>query len=144
MSVSLRGTLSAIGDPVVRSYLEEAVACYEHNLLRSTVVLTWCVVFSLFRSWLFRNHLAALNAAMAAWKQPVQIRTLDDFQELNEGVVIETARKSGLIKKEQHKSLKQALDQRNSYAHPTAKLITPAIAEAYLETVLKEILPIYG
>lgn len=144
VSGSLRATLAAIGDPAVRSYLEEAMACYEHNLLRSTIVLSWCVAFGLFRAWLFRNHLATLNTTMSGWKQPFQIKSLDDFQELNEGTVIETARKCGLITKEQLKTLKQALDQRNSYAHPTAKLITPAIAEAYLETVLKEIVPSYG
>lgn len=81
---------------------------------------------------------------MSVWKQPFQIRTLDDFQELNEAQVIDTAKKAGLITKEQHKTLKQALDTRNSYAHPTPKLMTPAIAEAYLETVLKEVMPVYG
>jgi hypothetical protein len=144
VSASLRGTLSAIGDPAVRAYLDETVACYENNLLRSTIVLSWCVAYGLFRSWLFRNHLPTLNAAMAAWKQPFQIKVLDDFQELNESVVIDTAKKTGLITKEQFKTLKQALDIRNSFAHPTAKLITPAIAEAYLETILKEIMPVYG
>lgn len=144
VSASLRGTLSAIGDPVVRAYLDEAVTCYENNLLRSTIVLSWCVAYGLFRSWLFRNHLLTLNTAMSAWKQPFQIKVLDDFQELNESVVIDTSKKTGLITKEQFKTLKQSLDTRNSFAHPTAKLISPAIAEAYLETILKEIMPVYG
>lgn len=144
LSVSLRGTLSAISDPSVKSYLEEAIGCFEQNLLRSAVIMTWCVAYGLVRAWLYRNHLAALNSAMASWKNPVQITKLDDFQELNEGTVIEAARKSGLISKEQHKTLKQLLDQRNSYAHPTPKAITPSFAEAYIESVLREILPHFG
>lgn len=144
ISASLRGTLAAVGDPAVRAYLEEGVGCFEHNYLRSSIIMGWCVAYGLFRAWLFRNHLLALNNAMSLWKTPFQIAKLDDFQEMTEAVVIDTARKSGILTKEQHKTLKQLLDQRNSYAHPTAKTISPSAAEAYLETVLKEILPTYG
>jgi hypothetical protein len=144
VSAGLRGTLGAIGDPAVKSYLEEAITCFEHNMLRSALIMTWCVAFGLFRSWLFRNHLAQLNAAMSAWKTPFQITKLDDFQDLTEGTVIDTARKAGLISKEQQKTLKGLLDQRNSFAHPTPKIITPSMTEAYIEAVLGEIVPAYG
>jgi hypothetical protein len=144
ISASLRGTLSAIGDPSVRTYLDEAIGCFEHNLLRSAIVMTWCVGYGLFRAWLYRNHLAALNANFGTWKTPVHIVRLDDFQDLNEGTVIETARKLKLITKEQHKTLKQLLDQRNSYAHPTLKAITPSFSEAYIEAVLRDVIPHFG
>jgi hypothetical protein len=144
VSASLRGTLSAIGDPTVKSYLEEAISCFEQNLLRSAVIMTWCVSYGLFRAWLYRNHLVTLNTAMGAWKTPVMISKLDDFQELTEATVIDTARKIGAITKEQYKTLKQQLDQRNSYAHPTAKVITSSIAEASIETAIGEVLPVFG
>jgi len=102
------------------------------------------VAYGLVRDWIFRNHLAALNAVMGAWKNPVLITKLDDFQELTESVVIDTARKATMISKEQNKTLKQLLDQRNSYAHPTTKPITPAIVEAYIDTVIREVLPAFG
>ena len=50
VSVSLRGTLSAIGDPAVKAYLEEAIACFEQNLLRSALIMTWCVSYGLLRA----------------------------------------------------------------------------------------------
>lgn len=144
VSAGLRGTLAAISDSAVKAYLEEAIGCFEQNFLRAAVVLTWCVAYGVFRSWLFRNHLASLNAAMAAWKTPVAIHALDDFQDLKEGVVIDTARKINAISREQAKTLKSLLDQRNSYAHPTLKPISPSVAEAYIEAVLAEILPAFG
>jgi hypothetical protein len=144
VSASLKGTLSAVGDPAVKLYLEEAIGCFEQDFLRSAVIMTWCVSYGLLRGWLFRNHLATINGAMGAWKTPFHITKLDDFQELTEATVIDTARKASILSKEQHKTLKQLLDQRNSYAHPTAKAITPSIAEAYIETVLREVLPNYG
>jgi hypothetical protein len=144
VSVSLRGTLIAIGDPAVKSYLEEAISCFEQNLLRSAVIMTWCVSYGLFRAWLYRNHLVGLNAALGTWKTPVKLSKLDDFQELTESNVIDTARKIGAITKEQQKTLKQLLDQRNSYAHPTTMVITPSIAEASIEIVIREVLPVFG
>jgi hypothetical protein len=144
LATSLRGTLAAIGDVAVRSYLEEAVSAFETAHHRGALILTWCVAYGLLRDWLFRNHLAALNGAMAGWKSPVNISRLDDFQELTEGKVIDTARSSGILTREQAKTLKQLLDQRNSYAHPTSKPITPAIVEAYIDTVIREIIADYG
>ncbi len=106
--------------------------------------MTWCVAFGLIRGWLFRNHLAVLNAEMAKWKVPLQVTKLDDFQDLNEATIIDTARKLRLLTKEQHKTLKQLLDERNSYAHPTLKAMTPAIAEAYIERVQQDVIPYFG
>jgi len=144
LASSLRGTLAAISDPVVKAYLEEAIACFEFGQLRSALIMSWCVAYGLFRAWLFRNHLAALNAEMAKWKTPFTVKTLDDFQELTEGSVIDTARKAGILTKEQTKTLKQLLDQRNSYAHPTLKAITPSVSEAFIDITLREIVPSYG
>ena len=144
LATSLRGTLAAINDPAINSYLEEAVAAFEHDHRRAALILTWCVAYGLVRDWIFRNHLAALNAAMATWKNPVSITKLDDFQELTEATVLDTARKASLISKEQNKTLRQLLDQRNSFAHPTTKPITPAMVEAYIDTVIREVLPAFG
>jgi hypothetical protein len=144
LATSLRGTLSAISDAAVRSYLEEAVAAFEHGHMRAALILTWCVAYGILRDWLFRNHLAALNGVFGRWKKPFYIAKLDDFQELTEAVVVDNARTAGIVSKEQHKTLRQLLDQRNSYAHPTTKPITPSIVEAYIDTVIREVLPAYG
>jgi hypothetical protein len=141
VSASLRSALAGISDSTVKEYLEEAISCFEHDLHRSAVVMSWCVAYGLFRAWIFKNHLTQLNAAMAAWKTPVKVSKLDDFQDLLEATVIETTRKIGVISREQQKTFRQLLDQRNSYAHPSAKPITPSFAEAYVETVLREVLP---
>ncbi len=144
LAPSLRGTLAAIGDPAVKAYLEEAIGAFEHGHQRAALILTWCVAYGLFRDWLFRNHLAALNSATSGWKVPFAISKLEDFQELTESTVIDTARKCGAISREQNKTLRQLLDQRNSYAHPTSKLITPATVEAYIEIVIREVFPAFG
>lgn len=140
----LRATLAATSDPAITAYLEEAVSCFEFKQYRSSLIMSWCVAYGLFRSWLYRNHLAVINSEMSAWRSPKNIQSLDDFQELTEGAVIETARKAGILTKEQFKLLKRLLDDRNSFAHPTTRTMTPAMAEAYIESVLKDVIPVFG
>lgn len=140
----LRATLAATSDPAITAYLEEAVSCFEFKQYRSSLIMSWCVSYGLVRAWLYRNHLATINLEMSAWKSPKVIQSLDDFQEMTEGVVLETARKAGIITKEQHKLLKRLLDDRNSFAHPTTRTMTPAMAEAYIEAVLKDVIPVFG
>jgi hypothetical protein len=144
LATGLRGTLSAVSDPAVKLYLEEAIGCFEGGLLRAAIVMSWCVAYGLFRGWLFRSHLAQFNATTATWKVPITIQVLDDFQELTESTVLETARKSGMVSKEEHKILKHLLDGRNSFAHPTTRAMTPAMAEAYIDSVVRDIIPKYG
>jgi hypothetical protein len=140
----LRSILAATSDPAIAAYLEEAVTCFEYKQYRSSLIMSWCVAYGLIRAWIYRNHLASLNAEMSKWKSPKSIQSLDDFQEHTEGAIIETARKAGIISKEQFKLLKRLLDDRNSFAHPTTRNMTPATAEAYIEAVLKDVIPSFG
>jgi hypothetical protein len=140
----LRSTLAAASDPAITAYLEEAITCFEYKQYRSSLIMSWCVAYGLFRAWIYRNHLASLNTEMSKWKSPKNIQSLEDFQEHTEGSIIDTARKANIISKEQFKLLKRLLDDRNSFAHPTTRSITPATAEAYIEAVLKDIISSFG
>lgn len=140
----LRATLAATSDPAISAYLDEAVSCFEYRQYRSSVIMAWCVAYGLLRAWLYRNHLSALNAEVSTWKVPKLVRSLDDFQEHTEGTILETARKAGLVSKEQFKLLKRLLDDRNSFAHPTTRNMSPALAEAYIEAVLHDVIPAFG
>ena len=139
----LRAELKKITDASILLYLEETIKCFECELFRSSIVMSWCVTYGVFREWLFKNHLGAFNTLTGAWKDPVTISNLDDFQDLLEARVIDTARKGKLVSMETAKTLRQLLDQRNSYAHPSNKPISPSFAETYIERVLHEILPTF-
>lgn len=140
---ALRDELGSMTNPDAAAYMTEAVSCFEYGLFRAAIVLTWCVVYSTFRDWVFNKQLATFNAVSSGWKVPVTIRSIEDFQDLNEATVIDTARKAGLLSKEIHKTLKHLLDQRNSYAHPSRKPVRSSIAEAYIETTFQEVMPAF-
>lgn len=140
---NLRASLGSLTDPDVRSYLEEAVGCFEAQFFRASIVFTWCAAYSVFRQWIFANHLVALNTQMSTWNKPKQIFRLDDFQEILEGLVIETTYQAKIVTKEQYKKLKKLLDERNSYAHPSNQRASTSMAEAFIENCLNEIVAVF-
>jgi len=143
IAADLRTAVATIEDAAVKDYLEEAVGCFEAGFHRAAIVFAWSAAYSLFRQWLFDEHLAALNAAIAKWSKPQSIGVLSDFEEQKEDTVITTAKTAGVVSKEQHKTLKKLLDDRNSFAHPTLKKATPSQAEAFIETILNEVVNVY-
>jgi hypothetical protein len=140
----LHNTMSAIVDADVQGYLEEAIGCFEHGFFRASIVFTWCAAYSVFRSWVFSKHITALNTEMATWRTPKAIRSVDDFQEHTEATIVTTARTAGILTKEAEKRLKSLLDERNSFAHPSARTASSSIAEAFIEKAIKEVITIYG
>jgi hypothetical protein len=143
IAADLQAAVATIKDPAVKDYLQEAVGCFEGGFRRAAIVFGWSAAYSLFRQWLFDKHLAALNAAMAKWQKPQTISVLADFEEHKEDTVIVTAKAAGVISKEQHKTLKKLLDERNSFAHPTLKKASESQAEAFLESILNEAVNVY-
>lgn len=77
---------------------------------------------------------------MASWKVPKRIQRIEDFDELGERVVIDTAKTATALTKEQHKQIVALLDQRNSFAHPSGRKVSPALAEAYLIQIMDEVI----
>jgi hypothetical protein len=136
---TLRQEFDKITDPAIRDYMDETIKCFEHKLYRSSIVMSWCVAYGTFRKWVFDKHLPELNKA---WKKPIKITSLDDFQEIPEALVVDTAYyEAKILPKETWKKLKELLNVRNTYAHPSNVMITPSIAEAYIENTLHNILP---
>lgn len=143
IAADLRSVVAKISNAAVKDYFEEAVGCFEAGLHRAAMVFAWSAAYSLFRQWLLDKHLGSINATMAAWKHPQKIAVISDFEEHKEDTVLTTARTANVISKEQHKTLKKLLDERNSFAHPTLKKATSSQAEAFIETILNEVVNVY-
>jgi hypothetical protein len=132
---------SKIADPDLSEYMREAINCFENDFLRSSIVMTWCWVYHILRSWIFSKHVTKFNLKCATWKSPIAINAIEDFENIPEGTVLETCKSVGIISKELFKTLKMHLDTRNSFAHASNKPSSPSIAEEYIATAIKEILP---
>ena len=140
VATDLKAHLEGIQDKFVREYLEETIGCFENGLFRAAIVMGWAVAFAILRKNLFEQQLSTLNASMAAWKSPKNINRIEDFEDLAERVVLDTARQAGIYSKDFHKLCVALLDQRNSFAHPSGRSVAPAIAEAFLIQVMEDVI----
>lgn len=138
-AVDLRLHASRLAIGTSAAYLEEAIGCFESGFYRAAIVMTWCLGYDSFRGWLFLSHLTRINAQMSNWKKPYSIVRIEDFDDLSERIVIDTADKAGLLTKLSHKVLVALLDQRNDYAHPSGRSVTEAVAEAFMQQVMDEV-----
>lgn len=141
---TLRAHLATVTDIKLHEYLEEAVLCFEAKHLRACIVMTWCACYYRLREWVFKKHMATMNAQMGKWKKPVVITAIDDFELLSERVVIDTCREAGVLTKSTHKILVALLDQRNSYAHPSGRSISEPVCEAFVQQAIDEVIAAYG
>ena len=132
--------LTTLSETDLREYLTEAINCFDSQYFRAAIVMAWCAGYAMLRRWLFTKHVPALNTTMAAWKTPKTIQRIEDFDELGERVVLDTAKSAGVFTKEQHKQLVTLLDQRNSFAHPSGRKMAAPIAEAYLIQIIDEVI----
>ena len=133
-----RNAVRALEPGPIQDYLMEAVGCFESGYFRAAIVMAWCVAYDVIRSWLFRKHLDALNAVMATWKRPRSVALIQDFEEFNERSVLDLARDVGALTKNEHKIVTAMLDTRNTYAHPTGRSVSQAMAESFIEQVVSE------
>jgi hypothetical protein len=132
--------LAKLTDADLKEYLTEAINCFDSCYFRASIVMAWCAGYAILRAWLFTNHASAFNAVMSSWKTPKNITKIEDFDEMGERVVLDTARSASVLTKEQHKQLVALLDQRNSFAHPSGRKVAAPIAEAYLTQIINEVI----
>jgi hypothetical protein len=140
----LTAHLSKVTDPALIDYLTETIGCFEHGHFRASIVMGWCAGYAILKVWLFSGHAGALNAVMATWRPPKTLPRIEDLEEHTERCVLDTARTAGVLTKGQHKHLVELLDQRNSFAHPSGRKISPALAEAYLIQIIDEVVTKYS
>ena len=112
-------------NPSERLFLEETLKCYRHTAYRAAIVMTWNLAYDHLAHWVLSDptRLAAFNQAIApkfSKKAHVVIQRREDFEKLSEGETVEVAGGLPGITGNMKKTLKERLDRRNTYAHPSS------------------------
>jgi hypothetical protein len=135
-----------IPDLAERTYLNEALICYENGAFRATVVMTWNLAYHHLCHHILRKRLNDFNAR---WLQTFPghhkkgnraIVTMDDFNsELKESEVLTICRDAGIIIKDVYRILDEKLGKRNSAAHPSSIAIGQLQVDAYVDDLVKNV-----
>jgi hypothetical protein len=113
-----------IADEAERLFLAEALVCYRNGAFRAAIVMTWNLAYDHLLRWIMVDpvRLAQFNAGIGK-RNPTKARIVvagrDDFEELKEIEVIDIVANVPGVSGGMKKILKEKLDRRNTYAHPS-------------------------
>ncbi len=134
---TLRNHLSQIQNQDTQNFLEEAIKCYEYNLFRSAVVLSWTGAISVLYDYVIANKLSDFNAECtrrnSKWKPA---KTKDDLGRLKESDFLGTIAAISIIGKNVKQELENCLKLRNSCGHPNSLQISDNRVAAHIEILI--------
>lgn len=139
VATDLRAELSNIGDEDTRSFVEETIKCYEFELYRSAIVMSWLAAVDVLHNHIHANHLADFNTEARRidpkWKDA---KTTDDLGRMKDSDFLDRISVAPLsvIGKSVKKELKDCLDRRNGCGHPNTLKIGPNAVAHHIEILL--------
>ena len=137
IATDFRADLPKIKDEDTRSFVEEAIKCYEAELYRSAIVMSWIGAVAVLHSYIYTKHLKAFNAEAkrvdTKWKEA---KTKDDLGRMKESHFLDRIATLSLIGDDVKKALKNCLDLRNSCSHPNSLQISANTAAHHIEILL--------
>jgi hypothetical protein len=144
VATDLRAELPRIVNDNTRLFAEEAIKCYEAELYRSAVVMSWLAAIDVLHNHVHQNHLARFNAEAkrvdSRWKDA---RTTDDLGRMSEADFLERIAAISVVGKNVQKELKDCLDRRNGCGHPNLLKIGANTAAHHIEILLLNVFKIF-
>ena len=137
VATDLRAELPNIKDDDTRAFVEEAIKCYEAELYRSAIVMSWLASVDVLHNHVYAKHLKAFNAEAkrvdSRWKTA---KSTDDIGRMGEADFLDRVVALSIIGKNVKKELKDCLDRRNGCGHPNSLKIGANTAAHHLEILL--------
>ena len=137
VATGLRAELPRIGDDDTRLFVEEAIKCYEAELYRSAIIMSWLAAVDVLHNFVHQNTLAAFNAEArrvnGGWRDA---KTTDDLGRMSEAHFLDRIEAISVIGKNVKAGLKDCLDRRNGCGHPNSLQIGANTAAHHIEILL--------
>lgn len=139
-AVKLRDELAKIKYAETRSFMSEALECYERSLYRAAVVLSWVGAISILYSEIIHHHVAAFNAEAirrdAKWRPA---KDADGLARMKEHDFLDVIEALSLIGKSVKEELQGCLKLRNGCGHPNSLKIDENRVAAHIEILILNI-----
>lgn len=137
VATDLRIELVSIRSDETRTFVEEAIKCYEAELYRSAIVMSWLAAVDVMHAYVYNNHLQAFNAEAKRvdirWKDA---KTTDDIGRMSESDFLDRIATISVIGKNVKKELKDCLDRRNGCGHPNSLKVGANTVAHHIEILL--------
>jgi hypothetical protein len=140
VAIDLRKHLANVKDADTRSFVEEAIKCYEARLFRSAIVMSWLAAVDVLKKEVVASHLAPFNAEAKRvnpkWKDAINA---DEIGAMTEGDFLNRLMAISMIGKNRKQRLEQALTLRNGCGHPNSLKVGQNEVAAHVEALLQNV-----
>lgn len=137
ISISLRNHLEKIEDTQIKSFVAEAVECYERGLNRAAIVLSWVGAISILQKYVIDHKLADFNIEASKrfpkWKKA---KVREDLGQIKEFDFLQVLVQISMIDTSVKQELEKRLQLRNSCGHPTALKLDNHTVAAHIEILI--------
>jgi len=144
VATDLREEISNIKDDKTRSFVEEAIKCYEAELYRSAIVMSWISAVAVLHNHVHTRYLKKFNAEAKRvdprWKEAV---TTDDLGSMREADFLDRIVALSIIGKNVKNELKSCLERRNGCGHSNSLQIRANTVAHHIEVLLLNVFKIF-
>ena len=137
VAIDLQAELANIRNEQTRSFLDEAIKCYEHELYRSAIVMSWIGAVHILHDYVSLNHMKQFNEE-AKKKNPEwkHAKTANDLNGIGEAEFLDRITAISILDRNVKKELKNCLDRRNSCSHPGSLQVSTNTVAHHIEILL--------
>lgn len=141
-SNSLRAHADVLTDPQTKSFVMEAITCFEAHQYRAAVVFSWAGAVAVLHQHVFRNKLREFNTEGARrdpkkWRE---VKQQDDLGRTKEHDFLDICEALGVLGKNVKQILQnECLALRNGCGHPNSMAIAENSAAAHIEKLIKNV-----
>ena len=140
-SGSLRGHANHIGDALTKSFVMEAIYCFEAKQYRAAVVFSWAGAVALLHKHVFSMKLGEFNTEAERrdrkWRAAKQ---QDDLGRMKEHEFLDICEAIGVMGKNVKQILQnECLILRNACGHPNSVSIAENSVAAHIEKLIKNV-----
>ncbi|MCG6205976.1 hypothetical protein LPW26_15090 [Rhodopseudomonas sp. HC1] len=137
IATDLRNLLSRVKDSDTRAFVQEAVQCYEFELYRSAVVMSWLAAVHVLKAVVQAQYLTAFNTEASRidqkWKPA---KTTDDLGRMQETEFLDRIAAISVIGKNVKDELQKCLKLRNGCGHPNSLKISTNTVASHIEILI--------
>ena len=140
-SRSLSKHADAVTDALTKSFVMEAIGCFEAKQYRAAVVFSWAGAFALIQSYIFTKKLIEFETEAqrrdAKWRK---VKQQDDLGRMKEHDFLDVCEAIGVIGKNVKQILQnECLMLRNTCGHPNSASIAENSVAAHIEKLIKNV-----
>ena len=138
--LGLRQHLPSIHNSATRSFVEEAIKCYEAKLYRAAIITSWVGAIAVLYDKILSSHLTLFNAEASKRDPKWRVaKTADDLSRIKEHDFLQILPALSFIGKNVKDELEGCLKLRNGCGHPNSLVVGEHKASAHLETLIQNV-----